>query len=145
MSHAAQRVKAIIQGLAQDSQHYRTLRTLLDQQRLHIIARDAAELDAVNARIMTLYQQLSHSSQQRYQWLDALGIQASNYGMQSLISRLPVTHKPQVSALWHDLQQQAAACRTQNEANGALMHMQQEILTSLLNIGEPENWLYQQV
>lgn len=144
MSNQAVRVKSVIQGLAVDRQRYLTLSELLAEQRQHIITRNAAALDAVNAQIMALYHQLTHNSQQRYQLLADLGIQASGLGMQSLIARLPAGHKSRVGALWHDLQQQAAACQASNDANGALMHMQQEILVNLLNIGEPENWLYQQ-
>lgn len=144
MSNPAQQVKAVIQGLAEDRQRYQALNILLGEQRLHIINRNAAALDTVNAQITALYQQLTHNSQQRYRLLDGLGIQASSFGMQSLIARLPGEHKQKVGALWRDLQQHAAACQTSNDANGALMHMQQEILVNLLNIGEPENWLYQQ-
>jgi flagella synthesis protein FlgN len=144
MSNQALRVKSVIQGLAVDRQRYQALNALLDEQRQHIIARNAAALDAVNAQIMALYHQLTPNSQQRYQLLDELGLQASGSGMQSLIARLPGEHKSQVGALWHSLQQQAATCQASNDANGALMHMQQDILVNLLNIGEPENWLYQQ-
>lgn len=144
MSNEALRVKSVIQGVAVDRQRYQALNELLAEQRQHIIARNAAALDAVNAQIMALYHQLTHNSQQRYQLLDELGIQASGLGMQSLIARLPGEHKSRVGALWRDLQQQAATCQASNDANGALMHMQQEILVNLLNIGEPENWLYQQ-
>lgn len=144
MSNEALRVKSVIQGLAVDRKRYLALNELLAEQRQHIIARDAAALDAINAQIMALYHQLTQNSQQRYQLLDELGIQASSLGMLSLIARLPNEHKQKVGALWGDLQQQAAACQASNDANGALMHMQQDILVNLLNIGEPENWLYQQ-
>jgi flagellar biosynthesis protein FlgN len=144
MSNAALRVKTVIQGLAEDRQHYLDLQGLLAEQREHIVVRNSASLDQVNAQIMERFQQLTHNSQQRYRGLNELGIQASAYGMQSLIARLPVPHKEKVGALWQELQQLATACQASNEANGALMHMQQEILLNLLNVGEPENWLYQQ-
>lgn len=144
MSNPTLQVKAVIQGVAEDRQRYQVLNGLLAEQRLHIVGHKASELEAVNARIMALYQQLTQSSQQRYQLLDGLGLPANLSGMQSLIARLPDAHKQRISALWQTLQQLAADCHASNEANGALMHMQQEILVNLLNIGEPENWLYQQ-
>lgn len=95
-------------------------------------------------QIMAQYQLLSQSSQQRYQILSQLGIDANTQGMQALIARLPEAHRASVSALWQGLQQQASDCQTANEYNGALLSMQQDILNNMLNTSEPENWLYQQ-
>lgn len=144
MTNAAQRVKTLIQDMAEDRKHYHTLATLLEKQRHHIVARDATALDALNVQIMAQYQLLSQSSQQRYQILNQLGIDANTQGMKTLIARLPEAHQPSVSALWQGLQQQASDCQTANEYNGALLGMQQDILNNMLNSSEPENWLYQQ-
>ena len=144
MSNAAQRVKGLIQDLAEDRKRYQTLTGLLENQRHHIVARDAAALEEVNQQIMALYEQLSKSSQQRYASLNALGITPGSEGMTSLIARLPAAHRPTVSALWQGLQEQALTCQSINDYNGALMNMQQEILGNLLNSSEPGNWLYQQ-
>lgn len=144
MTNAAQRVKTLIQDMAEDRKHYHTLATLLEKQRHHIVARDAAALDSLNVQIMAQYQLLSQSSQQRYQILNQLGIDANTQGIKTLIARLPEAHQHSVSALWQGLQQQASDCQIANEYNGALMNMQQEILGNLLNSSEPENWLYQQ-
>lgn len=144
MTNATQRVKTLIQDMAEDRQHYHALTTLLEKQRHHIVARDAAALDALNVQIMAQYQLLSQSSQQRYQILNQLGIDANTEGMQALIARLPEVHRASVSALWQGLQQQALDCQTANEYNGALLSMQQDILNNMMNISEPENWLYQQ-
>ncbi|WP_439411885.1 hypothetical protein [Enterobacter ludwigii] len=43
------------------------------------------------------------------------------------------------------LEQLAAECKALNDSNITVLSMQQEILQNLLNIGEPENWLYEQV
>lgn len=144
MTNAAQRVKTLIQGMTEDRKHYQALTTLLEKQRHHIVARDAAALEEINEQIMARYQQLSQSSQQRYQLLGQLGIDATGEGMKMLIARLPAAHQPAVSALWQGLQQQARDCQMANEYNGALLTMQQEILGNLLNSSAPENWLYQQ-
>ena len=72
MTNAAQRVKTLIQDMAEDRKHYHTLATLLEKQRHHIVARDATALDALNVQIMAQYQLLSQSSQQRYQILNQL-------------------------------------------------------------------------
>lgn len=143
MSNAAQHVRNLVQGLMDDRQRYLTLHSLLEEQREHIIARQPGSLDAVNARIMDLYQQLTQSSRQRNQTLTSLGIQSTSHGMQMLLARLPATPKQQIGTLWRTLQQQASACQQANSYNGTLINMQQEILTNLLNAAEPENWLYQ--
>lgn len=144
MTNAVQSVKTLIQGMAADRQHYHALLRLLETQREHIVARRAAELDTLNAQVMEQYQHLSINSQQRYRLLKSLGIPASAEGMQSLIARLPPANRTPVAALWQDLQQQATRCFSANEYNGSLMSMQQEILLNVLNVNEPENWLYQQ-
>lgn len=143
MTNAAQRVKALIQDMTEDRKRYHALTTLLEKQRHHIVARDAASLDVINEQIMALYQQLS---QQPAALPDSrpVRIDPSTEGLKTLIARLPAAHQPSVSALWQSLQQQAADCRIANDYNGALMSMQQDILGNLLNTSEPENWLYQQ-
>ncbi|KMK19917.1 hypothetical protein ABW09_00260 [Pluralibacter gergoviae] len=143
MSSAASQVKMLIQDTADDRRRYISLRSLLEEQRAHILAQRTGDLNAVNDRIMGIYQQLTESSRRRHRLLSALGIAASAYGMQTLLSRLPDANRTKVRALWRDLQQQAAACQSANEYNGTLMNMQREILTGVLNAGEPENWLYQ--
>lgn len=145
MTNAAQRVKALIQGMTEDRKHYQTLGEMLMEQRHHIIARNAASLDSVNAQIMALYQQISHNSQQRRRLLEQLGITASGEGMKTLIARLPSSHQAPVAALWQTLRKQVEDCQHRNEYNGTLMNMQHDILQNLLNSSEPENWLYQQI
>lgn len=144
MTDAVTRVKTLIQDMAEDRQHYHELAALLTQQREHIIARRAPELDAVNEQIMDIYQRLAGNSRQRFQLLSGLGVSPGAQGMQTLLSRLPGSHQARVTSLWNNLEQQAAHCRAANEYNGTLMNMQQEILVNLLNVSTPENWLYQQ-
>lgn len=143
MSQAASRVKTLIQDTADDRRRYIRLRALLEEQRAHIVTRRTAELNAVNESIGELYQHLTQSSQRRRRLLETLGMAACAEGMRTLLSRLPDANRGKVSALWRDLQQQASACREANDYNGTLMNMQREILTGVLNAGEPENWLYQ--
>ena len=144
MTNAAQRVKTLIQGMAEDRKHYHALTALLETQRRHIVAHDSEALETLNAQLMALYQQLSKNSQQRYTLLNELGINPNAEGMKLLISRLPTSHRSTVSTLWRGLQQQATTCQRANDYNGALMSMQQEIMGNLLNSSAPENWLYQE-
>lgn len=145
MSNANACVKQLIQDMIGDRQYYVELNQLLEQQRLLIVARRTAELDAVNTRMIEIYQHLSQSSQQRHSLLQKLGVSAGPQGIKALFNRLPAPHQHKVNALWEDLEQQAKRCKTVNEGNGMLLTMQQEIIENLINTSEPENWLYQQV
>lgn len=144
MSHAAQCVKTLVQGMVEDRETYAALKTLLAGQRQWLIARDAARLDALNPQLMSLYEKLSHNSKVRYQLLTQLGIPVGTPGLRTLFSRLPVQHQRQLNTLWDTLEQIAAECKALNDSNIAVLSMQQEILQNLLNISEPENWLYGQ-
>ncbi|MBZ6397208.1 MULTISPECIES: flagellar protein FlgN [Pantoea] len=144
MSNAAQCVKMLVQGMIEDRETYTTLKTLLADQRQWLIARDAAQLDLLNPQLMSLYEKLSHNSKVRYQLLTQLGIPVGAPGLRTLFSRLPAQHQSQLNRLWDSLEQIAAECNALNDSNIAVLSMQQEILQNLLNISEPENWLYQQ-
>ncbi|MDX6020091.1 flagellar protein FlgN [Scandinavium sp. V105_16] len=145
MSNAAQCVKILVQGMVEDRETYISLKTLLADQRQWLVARDTAKLDALNPQLMALYEQLSHNSKQRYQLLTQLGIPVGSPGLRTLFSRLPAPHQKQLTMLWDSLEQIAAECKALNESNITVLAMQQEILQNLLNISEPENWLYEQV
>ncbi|ELW1648214.1 flagellar protein FlgN [Enterobacter oligotrophicus] len=145
MSNAAQCVKMLVQGMVEDRETYSQLKTLLADQRQWLIARDAAKLDQLNPQLISLYEQLSHNSKQRYQLLTQLGIPVGTPGLRTLFSRLPAQHQSQLNTLWNSLEQIAAECKSLNDNNITVLSMQQEILQNLLNISEPENWLYEQL
>lgn len=145
MSNASQCVKTLIQDMVADRNHYTLLRERLEAQREGIILRDVASLELVNQEIFALYEQLSASGQKRHRLLKALGIPAGAKGLKTLFARLPENWQTQVRQLWQELESIAATCKMANDANGMLLNMQNDILQNLLNVTEPENWLYQQV
>lgn len=144
MSNAAQCVKQLVQGMVEDRETYTSLKTLLADQRQWLIARDAAKLDELNPQLISHYETLSRNSKQRYQLLTQLGIPVGTPGLRTLFSRLPAHHQKQLNTLWDSLEKVAAECNALNDSNIAVLSMQQEILQNLLNISEPENWLYKQ-
>lgn len=145
MSNAAQCVKTLVQGMVEDRETYASLKILLADQRQWLIARDAARLDILNPQLIAHYETLSQNSKQRYQLLTQLGIPVGSPGLRTLFSRLPAQHQQQLNALWDSLEKVAAECKVLNDSNIAVVSMQQEILQNLLNISEPENWLYEQI
>ncbi|MFP2238806.1 flagellar protein FlgN [Pseudescherichia vulneris] len=144
MSNAAQCVKKLVQGMVEDRETYSNLKTLLADQRQWLVARDTAKLDALNPQLIAHYERLSDNSKQRYQLLTQLGIPVGSPGLRTLFSRLPAPHQKQLTILWDSLEQVAAECKALNDSNITVLAMQQEILQNLLNISEPENWLYEQ-
>lgn len=144
MSHAAQCVKTLVQGMVEDRDTYSKLKTLLADKCQWLIARDTATLDKLNLQLIACYEQLSHNSKQRYQLLTQLGIPVGTPGLRTLFSRLPAAHQTQLSTLWGSLEQVATECKALNDRNLTVLTMQQDILQNLLNISEPKNWLYEQ-
>ena len=144
MSNAAQCVKTLVQGMVEDRETYGSLKALLSDQRQWLIARDTAKLEELNPQLIACYEQLSHNSKQRYQLLTQLGIPVGTPGLRTLFSRLPAAHQKQLTTLWGSLEQVAAECKALNDRNITVLTMQQDILQNLLNISEPENWLYEQ-
>jgi FlgN protein. len=144
MSNASQCVKTLIQDMVADRSHYTLLLERLEAQREGIILRDVAALELVNLEIVSLYQQLAASGQKRHQLLKSVGIPSGAKGLKTLFARLPESWQSQVRTLWQELEGTAAACKMANDANGMLLNMQNDILQNLLNVSEPENWLYQQ-
>ena len=145
MSNASQCVKTLIQDMVVDRNHYALLREHLEAQREGIILRDVSALERINQEIIGLYQHLSASGQKRHRLLKTLGISDGVKGLKTLFTRLPDSWQTQVRQLWQELESIAIACKLANDANGVLLNMQNDILQNLLNVSEPENWLYQQV
>ena len=144
MSTAAQCGTTLGPGIVEDRATFGKLKTLLADQRQWLIARDTAKLDQLNPQLIACYEQLSHNSKQRYQLLTQLGIPVGTPGLRTLFSRLPAAHQKQLTTLWGSLEQVAAECKALNDRNITVLTMQQDILQNLLNISEPENWLYEQ-
>lgn len=135
-------VKRLLQGMVRDRQRYLQLTELLDTQRQKLLSRDNAGLAVVNTQLMAIYHELSASAAQRQADLVALGVAPDGTGMESLITLLHSAHQAQVTTLWQELQAHASACLQHNERNGAVLHMQQNILDNMSAASDPDRWLY---
>lgn len=143
MSNASLCVKTLIQDMVADRKNYTLLREHLEAQREGLILRDIVALESINNEIISLHQTLTASSKKRQNLLKELGIPVGAKGLKTLFGRFPGNLQDQVRKLWQGLEEVAADCKRTNDANGMLLNMQNDILQNLLNINEPENWLYQ--
>lgn len=145
MNNATQYVQQLIRTIIGDRQIYAELSDVLKQQRQMILTHQSSGLIAINARLIDIYRHLADSTRQRNTLLDSLGVDRNLQGIKTLFARLLPDNQQQVNALWRDLEARATKCKTANEENGLLLSMQQEIIQNLLNAGEPQNWIYQQI
>lgn len=137
-----QRMTLLVQGIAQDRQDYVRLQQQLETQRVLLLARDIAQLTAINQQLMDIYQALSQRAAERQSQLRALNVSADKQGLFSLFRRLPPEKLTKVSALWEDLEQQTRRCQQLNERNGMVLHMQQDIMENIVNADRPDAFLY---
>ncbi len=142
-SPARQYLQQFMHDLGQDYKAWRGLNALLLRQRQAILARNSEELETINQQIFGLYHKLSSTGSTRHQLLSALGVSTNNQGVQRLIRHLPAAWQKSVGALWQQVEAQAREAQTANQYNGTLLNMQYDIVQSILNASEPENWLYQ--
>lgn len=144
MTTPAQKVNTLIQDIVSDRKIYIELIGQLEKQRAYIIARNADDLSTLNHELVENHQRLTESAQKRHDILQSLGVAGGRKGITDLFARLPEQHQPKVNALWADLEQQARRCKEINERNGVMLHMQQDIVNNLINVAQPEAYLYQE-
>ncbi|OAT76917.1 hypothetical protein A9B99_06270 [Mangrovibacter phragmitis] len=142
-NQARQYLQQFMYDLSQDYKAWRGLNALLLRQRQAILARNSEELETINQQIFGLYHKLSSTGNTRQKLLSALGISTNHQGVQRLIRHLPPAWQERGRALWQQVETQAREAQTANQYNGTLLNMQYDIVQSILNASEPENWLYQ--
>lgn len=140
---ARQYLQQFMRDLSQDHKAWRGLNALLLRQRQAILARNSEELETINQQIFGLYHKLSSTGSTRHRLLSALGVSTNNHGVQRLINNLPPAWQDSVGLLWQQVETQAREAQVANQYNGTLLNMQYDIVQSILNASEPENWLYQ--
>ncbi|QTO54753.1 flagellar protein FlgN [Duffyella gerundensis] len=142
MNRTTERVKALLQDIRQDTQHYDALADLLQQQRDAMIACDVTRTGEINQQLLSIYQQLHGSAQRRSETLQALKLSSDSQGIMRLLPHLPEQVAQLASNWWHTLEARAITCQQLNERNGVLLTMQQETSNKILH-GETANFIYQ--
>lgn len=141
MSSQTERVKALLQDLKQDTEHYQRLEQLLQQQREAMLTCHAGRTTEIDSELMSLYPLLQNSARRRADTLAGLTMSPDGRGLMALFSRLPDAICQQATAWWEQLEQQALLCKQLNQRNGLLLNSQQEVLRTLLH-HDPQDFIY---
>ncbi len=126
-------VIGVVQGIRQDIEGYRQLRSLLNNQRELMQRRDNQGLNEHNKLQSSLCNSLMIKASDRGQMLQDLGVAGNASGMLALIARLPKASSEQVATLWNRLLSLVKESKQINEDNGKLLVAQQEVISQLLN------------
>jgi flagella synthesis protein FlgN len=124
---------ALEQDLERDLSDYQQLLSV--SQGLHdaLLRRDSQAVDAANQQVTALLEQLGARAQRRSRILQAFSLDLDKHGMQRLIAQCEPVRGQRLGASWAALEQRVMACNQQNERNGKLLAMQQDILNQLLS------------
>lgn len=136
MSKEAQLIKYFVQDLQQDCQSYAGLLELLKSLNSAILSRHVETISSLNATISETAIKLHESSLRREKILQALKLTPNRTGAEALIAKLPASLGDSARTWWNEVNLHILACQQQNQANGKLMAMHQEIITQLLNPAE---------
>lgn len=134
----AERLQAALeQDLRQDCVAYTNLLRLSESLHAYLLERDTPAVELTNVEITGLLEQVAVRAQRRNRILGAFSLSASERGMQKLIAGCEVPMRKRLEASWSELGRLVRACQQQNERNGKLLAMQQDILNQLLDQGSP--------
>ena len=134
----AERLQAALeQDLRQDCEAYTNLLRLGESLHACLLERDSSMVEATNREITGLLEQVAVRAQRRNRILGAFSLSASERGMQKLIASCEALMRARLEACWIELGRLVQACHQQNERNGKLLAMQQDILNQLLDQGSP--------
>lgn len=141
MSSQTERVKALLQDLQQDNEHYQRLISLLEQQREAMLACHTERTAEIGNELMALYPLLQASARRRAETLALFALTPDGRGLLALLSRLPAALNQRATTWWNQLEQHALHCQQLNQRNGLLLNSQQAMLDKLLD-HDPQDFLY---
>ncbi|WP_150301522.1 flagellar protein FlgN [Pseudomonas profundi] len=132
----AERLQAALEhDLGQDCVAYTSLLRFGEALHACLLERDSPRVEATNRAITGLLEQVAGRAQRRNRILGAFSLSASERGMQKLIASCEMPMRKRLEASWSELGRLVRACQQQNERNGKLLAMQQDILNHLLDQG----------
>lgn len=142
MSNTTEQVKALLLDIRQDTLHYDSLVSLLQQQREAMITCDVDKMGKLNEELLTIYQRLHDSSRRRSTTLKNLNLPENGVGISRIVPKLPSPLAEHAQSWWETLEAQASFCQQLNERNGLLLTSQRQTLDTLSGNGSVEDFLY---
>lgn len=124
---------ALEQDLRQDCADYRCLLQLSEALHGYLLERDSHAVEMINQKITMRLNQAAARAHRRNRILGAFSLQANEQGMQKLFASCEPLLRQRLEAGWEELGRLVTTCRQQNERNGKLLAMQQDILNQLLD------------
>lgn len=129
-------LQQLVGGVQQDLTDYDSLHQILNEQYQLLRERDSQGLADLLKREQTLLLPLRERAARRSKLLAQLGLDASDHGMRQLLDKLPANLSEKLSPQWQQLQQRVVECKRQNEQNGKLLAIQNQVIRRML-YGEP--------
>lgn len=139
-----QLLQVVAQDLQQDYQAYQQLLPLMQELYRQLLQRNSQQIDQLNAQINLLLEPTRQRAERRSKVLQALALGQGPAAMTQLFTRYAASVGEPLRQQWQQLGEWAGQCKVQNERNGKLLAMQNEIISQLLS--EPDRaLLYNQV
>lgn len=135
MSQSQKLLTIVANDIQQDCSDYLSLRDLLQELYQYLLERDAAQIEALNQRIVALAESAQVRAERRAKILGAFRLTQDAEGMQRILASYQPPLRDRLQQAWNELGQLAAECKRLNERNGKLLAMQHDILSQLLGNG----------
>ncbi|MFV3413912.1 flagellar export chaperone FlgN [Pseudomonas nitroreducens] len=135
MTQRARLLQVIEQDIQQDGRDCLALRDRLQELYRYLLARDSAQIEALNPDIQALLDAVAARAQRRSRVLRAFQLSMDADGMRTLLSNYQPPRREELQQAWLQLGQLTAQCKRLNERNGKLLAMHHDILSQLM--GDP--------
>lgn len=132
MSKQHRLLAALEQDLQQDLSDYRQLQGVTERLHDALLRRDSAAVEAGNQQVVGLVGRSAVRAERRSRILMAFSLPSDGQGMLRLLQLCEADQRQRLAADWMELQRLVRSCHKQNESNGKLLAMQNDILTHLL-------------
>lgn len=132
MNQRARLLQVIEQDIQQDGRDCLALRDRLQDLYRHLLARDSAQIEALNPEIQALLDAVGVRAQRRSRVLRAFALPLDAEGMRTLLSNYAPPRREDLQQAWLQLGQLIAQCKRLNERNGKLLAMHHDILSQLM-------------
>lgn len=126
-------IQALATGIKKDIVNFQRYQQLLEQQLVLMQQHDSEGLLKLNQRHEKYHQALLSHAQKRRKQLVSIGFTGDEQGMEAMIIKLPPKAEAQVSKLWQHLRESMLRCKRQNDSNGEILAVQQQLLNKLIN------------
>lgn len=134
MSRADQLVDLVGREIALDLIDYQTLQQHMSALHQQLLMRAVAEIDATNESISTILERIGARADRRSKILSAFGLPLDASGsLRELLMRAPAENRPALLAQLTQLEASILETKQQNERNGKLLAMHNDILTQVMS------------